>query len=327
MSYTAFNPKSDINFAKVITLLNLLDGAFSNLDIGSWTVTIFNTARDSIKTIEAFLKSEEIDENAIEYNDEKGKVMIEDADFSYKIIQKPQKGTDIDIETTNKSLHSEIEMDSIISSNSITLQKINITANIGELIIIAGETASGKTALLLSIMNELAKIRGNISTSNSIRYLPQIPWIVNATIRNNIIMFSKYSEEKFQRSIELCDLIKDIQFLTDGADTLIGNRGINLSGGQKQRVSIARALYNSGDIYLMDDCFSSLDAHISNQIFQNVILDELKGKTILLVSNTEQFLKHAHKSIIINISLCYEKWCDIRGRSLFEFNHCKRRIV
>ena len=231
--------------------------------------------------------------------------MIEDADFMNKIMPKPQNSNDnhIDVDTLTKSLHSDIEMETIASSNSATLQNINLEANFGELIILAGETASGKTTLLLAIMNELAKIRGQINTSNNIRYLPQTPWIVNATIKSNITMFSQYSEERFQRSVELCELTKDLQFLAEGADTLIGNRGINLSGGQKQRVSIARALYNSGDIYLMDDCFSSLDAHISNQIFQNVILNELKGKTILLVSNTEHFLKHAHKSNII-ISLC-----------------------
>jgi ABC-type multidrug transport system fused ATPase/permease subunit len=308
----------------VITLLNLLDRTFTNLNLISWAITVFKAGRDSIKSIESFLLSEEIDENAIENYPDRGKIMIEEADFTYKNLPKVQSAAE-DTEISNKSLLSDMEMESIVF-NSITLQRINFTANIGELIVIAGETASGKTALLLSLINELAKIRGQVAISSNIRYLPQTPWIVNATIRENITMFREYSKERFQRSIELCSLITDLQYLPDGADTLIGNRGINLSGGQKQRVSIARALYNSGDIYLMDDCFSSLDAHISNQIFQNVILNELKGKTILLVSNTEQFLKHAHKSIII-LSLCIEKWRGRRRRCIFQFNQIQRRIV
>jgi ABC-type multidrug transport system fused ATPase/permease subunit len=307
ISYTAFNPLLGISSAKVITLHNLLSSLFANFDMASWTVTIFMTAKESAKAIEAFLQSEEINENAIGYCENKGQIIIEDADFTYKILQNQKSYSDVEDEACNKSSISDLEMNTIDSQNSITLQKVNMTVNIGELIVIAGETASGKTALLLSVINELAKTRGQISTSNNIRYLPQTPWVINDTIRNNITMFSYYSEKKFQRSIELCELAKDLQALSDGADTLVGNRGINLSGGQKQRVSIARAIYNSGDIYLMDDCFSSLDAHISHQIFQNVILTELSSKTILLVSNTEQFLKYAHKSNII-FSLCIEKW-------------------
>ena len=53
--------------------------------------------------------------------------------------------------------------------------------------------------------------------------------------------------------------------------TEIGERGVNLSGGQKQRISIARAIYNDADIYLIDDCLSALDAYVGKRVFFNVI--------------------------------------------------------
>lgn len=61
---------------------------------------------------------------------------------------------------------------------------------------------------------------------------------------------------------------------------------MNLSGGQKQRISIARAIYNGGDIYLIDDCLSALDAEIGKKIFYNVIKKMHEaGKTIIFVTN------------------------------------------
>ena len=53
--------------------------------------------------------------------------------------------------------------------------------------------------------------------------------------------------------------------------TEIGEKGVTLSGGQKQRISIARAIYNDADIYLIDDCLSALDAYVGKRVFFNVI--------------------------------------------------------
>ena len=72
----------------------------------------------------------------------------------------------------------------------------------------------------------------------------------------------------------------DFDILPAGDQTEIGEKGINLSGGQKQRVSLARALYNNADIYLLDDPLSAVDAHVGKHIFEHVISDTgmLKGK-------------------------------------------------
>ncbi len=70
--------------------------------------------------------------------------------------------------------------------------------------------------------------------------------------------------------IEACALTPDLEILTGGDQTEIGEKGINLSGGQKQRVSLARAVYNNADLYLLDDPLSAVDSHVGKHIFEKV---------------------------------------------------------
>lgn len=68
----------------------------------------------------------------------------------------------------------------------------------------------------------------------------------------------------------------------------VGERGANLSGGQRQRISLARALYSDGDVYLLDDPLSALDAHVANHIFRNAIRKQLRHKTVVFVTHQLQ---------------------------------------
>ncbi|XP_062094571.1 ABC transporter C family member 3-like [Humulus lupulus] len=80
-------------------------------------------------------------------------------------------------------------------------------------------------------------------------------------IEENILFGKEMDREKYERVLEACSLKKDLEILSFGDQTVIGERGINLSSGQKQRIQIARALYQDADIYLFDDPFSVVDAH------------------------------------------------------------------
>lgn len=98
-------------------------------------------------------------------------------------------------------------------------------------------------------------------------YVSQNAWIQTGTIRDNILFGSTMDQIKYQEVLERCSLIKDLEMLPFGDQTVIGERGVNLSGGQKQRVQLARALYQDADIYLLDDPFSAVDAHTSTCLF------------------------------------------------------------
>lgn len=133
----------------------------------------------------------------------------------------------------------------------------------------------------------------------SMSYVQQMPWIQNKTIRNNILFGLPMDEEKYNKTIHLCELENDLEILPGGDLTEIGEKGINLSGGQKARVSLARAVYADSDIILMDDPISALDSNVKKSIFNNLFLDEMKHKTRLLVTHAVEFLDKVDRIIIM----------------------------
>ena len=121
---------------------------------------------------------------------------------------------------------------------------------------------------------------GIINVYGKTAYVPQQAWIQNNTLKNNILFGNEYDEAKYDRILEACSLLSDIEIMPAGDETEIGEKGINLSGGQKQRVSLARALYANADVYFLDDALSAVDSHVGKHIFTQVIGPEglLKNK-------------------------------------------------
>ena len=102
-------------------------------------------------------------------------------------------------------------------------------------------------------------------------YVPQQAWIQNTTVKENIHFGKEQNLELYENVLDYCALGPDLRILPGGDRTEIGEKGINLSGGQKQRVSLARAVYQNTDVYLMDDPLSAVDSHVGKHIFDNVI--------------------------------------------------------
>lgn len=107
-----------------------------------------------------------------------------------------------------------------------------------------------------------------------------------------------YDHEKYQETIKICQLSRDLKILPAGDLTEIGEKGINLSGGQKARVSLARAVYSDSEIMLMDDPISALDANVKKKIFKQVFMRKFAGKTRVLVTHAVDFL-HLVDTIIL----------------------------
>jgi ABC-type multidrug transport system fused ATPase/permease subunit len=115
------------------------------------------------------------------------------------------------------------------------------------------------------------KKSGSVNVYGRIGYVAQQAWIQNATLKDNILFGKELKDEKYTKIIEACALVTDLNVLPAGDKTEIGEKGINLSGGQKQRISLARAVYNDADIYILDDPLSAVDAHVGKHIFENVV--------------------------------------------------------
>ncbi|XP_054708721.1 multidrug resistance-associated protein 1-like [Uloborus diversus] len=168
-----------------------------------------------------------------------------------------------------------------------TLENVDLSVSAGKLIAITGPVGSGKSSLLSAILGELYKTAGTIDLKGSIAYVPQQAWIQNRSLKHNILFLKPMKEEFYNKVLDCCCLRPDLDILPAGDETEIGEKGINLSGGQKQRVSLARAVYQNKDIYILDDPLSAVDVHVRKALFDDVIGSKglLQNKTRILVTH------------------------------------------
>ncbi|KAI1710035.1 ABC transporter transmembrane region domain-containing protein [Ditylenchus destructor] len=192
------------------------------------------------------------------------------------------------------------------------LSDVSLNVKQGELIGVVGRVGSGKSSLLAAIMGEMESITGQNSTcvvlAKSIGYVPQQPWIQNKTLRGNVTFEKIYHEDYYQKTIEACALLDDIKLLAAGDLTEIGEKGINLSGGQKARVSLARAVYQQADLYILDDVLSAVDSHVGSHIFSQVIGPNglLSRTTRIFALNSLTFLKDCDRIVVMHEGRIHE---------------------
>ncbi|KAK7322538.1 hypothetical protein VNO77_25923 [Canavalia gladiata] len=189
-----------------------------------------------------------------------------------------------------------------------TLSNIDVEIPIGSLVAIIGGTGEGKTSLISAMIGELPPLaNGNATIRGTVAYVPQISWIYNATVRENILFGSKFEHERYWKAIDVTALQHDLNLLPGLDFTEIGERGINISGGQKQRVSLARAVYSDSDVYIFDDPLSALDAHIAQEVFRKCLKEGLREKTRVLVTNQLHFLPQVDKIILVSEGMIKEQ--------------------
>jgi ABC-type multidrug transport system fused ATPase/permease subunit len=138
-------------------------------------------------------------------------------------------------------------------SSDFALNKLSFTAKKGRVVAIVGDVGSGKSSLLAALLGQMIQVEGESKVMGTIGYVPQEAWLLNMSLRDNIIFGSAYDEKRYNEVIKVCALKRDLQLMANGDQTEIGERGINLSGGQRQRISLARCVYKLSDIILLDD--------------------------------------------------------------------------
>jgi ATP-binding cassette subfamily B multidrug efflux pump len=182
----------------------------------------------------------------------------------------------------------------------------------GKTIGIIGKVGSGKTSILDLICRIYDPSSGDIFIGDKnlkslklselrkiISYVPQNNFLFSESIQRNIQFGNpKATIDKVKKAAVLSEIDSEILKFDKGYDTILGERGVTLSGGQVQRLSIARSFIKDSDIYLFDDCFSSLDSDTEDRIITN-LKNNFNDKTLLIVSHRVSCVRHADKIIVL----------------------------
>lgn len=241
------------------------------------------SAMVSVKRLSKFLKADELQEAAVLYEAEINAlpvVAIKDGDFRW----------------SKESVQA-------------SLDSINLTVGSGDLVAVLGRVGSGKSSLLSAVAGEMYKSDGNVTVRGTVAYCPQNPWILSATVKDNILFCHEYDEEYYNLVLDACALRPDLKLLEHGDMTEIGEKGINLSGGQRARIALARAVYARADLTLMDDVLAAVDNHVARHIFDKVIGPNglLGQKARILVTNSVAYLSQTQSLLLMRSGIILEE--------------------
>lgn len=184
----------------------------------------------------------------------------------------------------------------------VALAGVNFRSAKGDLDCIVGKVGSGKSSLLQAILGDLYRLDGEVILHGKVAYVTQVPWIMNATFKDNILFGHKYDPEFYQHVLKACALTIDLDILPKGDKTIVGEKGISLSGGQKARLALARAVYARADVYLLDDPLSAVDEHVGKHLVDRVLGPRglLKTKCRILATNNLQVLTVANNIHLVS---------------------------
>ena len=266
--------------AEFIIYVNMLTWPVAAI---GWVTSLIQEAEASQKRINEFLKEEpQIKNNTKSHSNIYGKIEFKNVSFKYE---------DTGIEA---------------------LKDLSFKINRGETLAIIGKTGSGKSTIL-DLIGRLYDVDSgeifiddnsieNINLKDlrtSIGYVPQDAFLFSDSIKNNIKFGAlNATDSQVIEAAKNAVVHNNIEGFNNGYDTILGERGITLSGGQKQRISIARAIINTPQILLLDDCLSAVDTETEEEILNNLKTVSL-GKTTIIVSHRISSAKNANKIIVI----------------------------
>ncbi|KAL0058578.1 hypothetical protein AAF712_014741 [Marasmius tenuissimus] len=291
--------------------------------IPAWIVQILNT-KVALDRIAVYLGEDEVDEQVsslkkdlsepqLPGSEEEQGLGLKAATLKWnEVEEKPKKdeqpkqkrggaasnGTTVAGSSTESETGTIHSLTPSESERRFELRDATVVFPEGELTVVTGPTASGKTALLMAVLGEMTLLSGQIILSknprrvdahgnmHTISYAAQTPWLRHQSIKDNILFGYPHDEQRYKAVVDACALKPDFDILEDGDATEIGARGVSLSGGQKARVALARAVYARTKYVLLDDPLSAVDSHTSRYLYENLLCGPLlANRTVVLVTH------------------------------------------
>ena len=250
-----------------------------------WVTSIVKQAEASQKRINEFLNSKTSLRNG---TSRIGKIKNKDITFKNVDFKYDQTGIEI-------------------------FKSFNLKIKSGKVLGIVGKVGSGKTSLVDLISRIYDPQKGDILIGNKnlksieiselrslISYVPQDNFLFSESIQKNIEFGNPNSSmDEIIDAAKLAQIDLEIRKFENGYGTILGERGVTLSGGQAQRISIARSFIKDSEIYLFDDCFSSLDSDTENRILKN-LKNNFQKKTLIIISHRVSCVKDADNIIVLD---------------------------
>ncbi|EIN07961.1 P-loop containing nucleoside triphosphate hydrolase protein [Punctularia strigosozonata HHB-11173 SS5] len=282
-----------------ISVFNIMKGQIQSL---TFMLPMIISAKVSLDRISEFLNdSELIDptaesnvtnelyEQALANRDEDDRIGFSDATFTWETRGPGAEPRVADPKKRDFRLRIEGEL--LFEKDAINL--------------VIGPTGSGKTSVLLALLGEMyyhpnnEQSWYNLPRGGGVAYAAQETWVLNETIRENIVFGSPFDEERYQKVLEQCALVQDLNMFAAGDKTEVGEKGLTLSGGQKARVTLARAIYSKAEVVLLDDVLAALDVHTARHVVEKCLKGELlRDRTVLLVTHNLALARSIARKVI-----------------------------
>ncbi|KAJ7705435.1 P-loop containing nucleoside triphosphate hydrolase protein [Mycena rosella] len=287
--------KQELNASKVFSSITVFDMLRSSLQLVFLSITQLMTGKVSLDRVDDFLRNTELLDQHSESTSE------------VALLGCPDPNSIIGFHECHFTWSDTSDHDGVSTpgGRDFVLHIDHLVFQRGCLNLILGPTAVGKTSILMALLGEMHFVPSspnswfNLPRGGGIAYAAQESWVTNQTIRSNITFgATQYDEGRYAKVIHQCCLERDLELFAAGDNTEVGERGQNLSGGQKARISLARALFSTAEIVLLDDVFAALErltpfsVHTANWIVEKCFNGDLvAGRTIILVTHNVALVK------------------------------------
>jgi len=198
-------------------------------------------------------------------------------------------------------------------SKTPILKNISFAVQAGSVVGIIGPSASGKSTLARALLGVWAPQHGVVRLDGAdinnwdkrelgpyVGYLPQDIELFEGTISENIARFGEIDPEKVIQAAKTAGVHEMILQLPDGYDTVIGSEGVNLSGGQRQRVGLARAIYGTPRLIILDEPNSNLDEVGERALAQAIAQLKTTGATIFIITHRTNILAQLDRLLVLS---------------------------